>query len=88
MQLYPRSEKFKIRITYVKFEKNMAIKKVNQSVKSDTLTVTFLIYEATRDTTRQHNELVPRGSPVTTSFITPAKKIFPFPITDGFLSIQ
>ena len=73
---------------YVKFEKNIAMIKVNQSVNKDILTVTFLIYEATKETIKKHKELVPSGSPLIVSLIIPARNICPFPIIPGLLSIQ
>ena len=46
------SEKLDSKIKYVKLAKNIAKRKVNQSVKIDELTVTLLMYEATRAVTK------------------------------------
>ena len=46
------SEKFFSKIKKVKFEKKIAIKKVNQSVNRFMFTVTFLMYDATNEITR------------------------------------
>ena len=46
------SEKLDSKIKYVKLAKKIAKRKVNQSVKIDELTVTLLIYEATRAVTK------------------------------------
>jgi hypothetical protein len=56
-------------------EKNTAIKKVNQSVKSEIFTVTFFTYEAINVITRYDIALTPIGKPITTSLIIPARKI-------------
>ena len=45
-------QKLDSKIKYVKLAKNIAKRKVNQSVKIDELTVTLLIYEATRAVTK------------------------------------
>jgi hypothetical protein len=81
-------ENFKVKIKKIKFEKSIPIKKVNQSVVILVLTVMFFTYVATKDIIRYVIELSPKGVPITTSFISPAKKMFPFPSISGLFKVQ
>ena len=69
-------------------EKIMAIKNVNQSEAIVVLTLLFLTYVPTKITIKYDNELIPRGNPMTTSLINPAKNICPLAIISGLLSTQ
>ena len=71
-----------------KLEKIMAIKNVNQSDAMVVFTLLFLTYVPTNIIIKYDNELIPKGKPITTSFINPAKKMWPLAIISGLLSTQ
>ena len=58
------------------FEKIIAIKNVNQSEAIVVLTLLFLTYVPTKIIIKYDNELIPKGKPITTSFINPAKNLY------------
>jgi hypothetical protein len=67
------------------FEKIIAIKNVNQSEAIVVLTLLFLTYVPTKIIIKYDNELIPKGKPITTSLINPAKNTCPLAIISGLL---
>ena len=93
--LYPILEKVKERSEKLfnnekksMFEKIIAIKNVNQSDAIVVLTLLFLTYVPTKIIIKYDNELIPRGNPITTSLINPAKNICPLAIISGLFITQ
>ena len=73
---------------YTRFATSNAGMKLIQSFTKVILTVTTLTYAATPAIVNKVNELIPNGSPNTTSLIIPDKKIKPYPSDFGCRNTQ
>ena len=82
------SEKLVAKIKKIPLANIIAIKNVNQSEVILVFTDIFLMYVAMKEIVKYDIELIPKGKPITTSLISPAKKMWPFPKIVGLLRTQ